>query len=354
MMRHLSKSAAPHRARHLVFGSGGTRAFLNGAGATFACNLAGISNWQSIGGVSGGSIPALLVAAGVPPHEIVRHAVATDFTELLKQTDTFQNMVRRRLFRRGPQRLRHGIVNSEGLGSHLERHVQVWPEKFWTMAVAGRRQYVFTADGVFVYRRGKCHRISDKPAPIGLAIRASCAVPGIIEAIEFMGHVLFDGALSRYGACPTEMAKHHFGAEIDDIIAVDLVRRAGTRRDRFIEMIARTLSGTLRQKPSSTPFVPEAGVVIRTQMETFNSLDFTISTERKQSAVLAGFRETCKQLWSSGQLSDIRMASLLSRSEQWEQFEQLLDEGVAPSEQPTLVEDDARPPRRKWYYLWLR
>lgn len=348
-MRHSQIAAAPHRARHLVFGSGGTRAFLNAAGANFACHLAGIRTWETVGGVSGGSITALLVAAGIPANEIVRHAVAIDFSDLLSQTDTFGNMLRRRLIRRD-KRFRHGIVTSLGLGTHLESVVTRWPRNFWTMAVSGKSQFVFTADGVFLYRKGRCRRLTAKPAPVGLAIRASCAVPGIIEAIEWQGHVLFDGALSRYGHCPTEMAAQHFGARTSEIVAVDLVRGQKTRSERFIELFARALSGTVRQRPST--FVPPAGLVVRTNMDAFPSLDFKISTDRKQHGVLAGFRTAVTELMNCGILSEQRASDLLARSETWAQFEQVLAESEQAPTQSKPVPCPAR--RRRWYYLWLR
>lgn len=348
------QTAAPHRARHLVFGAGGTRAFLNGAGSMFACHLAGQFEWESIGGVSGGSIPALLTAAGIHPREIVRHAVNTDFSELLEQHDTFKNMLLQRFMRRRSKRrmLRQGIVRSVGLGAHLEEVVPEWPDRFWTMAVAGKRILLFTKNGVFEYHKGKCRQITTEPAPISVAIRASCAVPGIIEAVEYLGHVLFDGALSRYGACPTEMALQHFGAQVDDIMAVDLVRRSGTRRDRFVEMLARALSGTLRQRPR-LPFVMNAGTIVRTDMETFDSLDFTITEEQKQRAVLAGFRTTCQELWLRGKMTEHQYSDALAQSEDWDKFEQLLAATeVVHQPVPTPVEEPKR--RRRWYFLWLR
>lgn len=356
MMRTSHKTAARHhRARHLVFGSGGTRAFLNGAGAMFACHLGGVREWLSVGGVSGGSIPALLVAAGIHPREIVRHSVETDFSELLEQHDTIGNLLKARFLRRKSARrmLRHGIVRSNRLGEHLESVVPQWPEKFWTMAVSGKRQFLFTADGVYLYRRGRCRKLLDQPAPIGLAIRASCAVPGIIEAVEYAGHVLFDGALSRYGACPTELATRHFGADFDDIVAVDLVRRGGNRRDRFIEMIARTLSGTLRQKPALPFDAPTAGLCVRTDMEVFNSLDFNITIDRKQRAVLAGFRACIEELRADSVIDDQQYMDLYAHSETWELFEQLLsrkDPEVQPQEEPA----PAPKRRRRWFYLWLK
>src|SRR3990167_6337629 len=69
--------------KHLVCGSGGSRAVLGSAGAILGCHLAGINNWRSIGGVSGVSLPTVMLAAGLPPTKIVRTAIEIDFSGLL-------------------------------------------------------------------------------------------------------------------------------------------------------------------------------------------------------------------------------------------------------------------------------
>ncbi|HEY9871521.1 MAG TPA: patatin-like phospholipase family protein, partial [Candidatus Obscuribacterales bacterium] len=212
MRKHSRASAAEAPSgKHLVCGSGGTKAYLGGAGAILAFDFAGVDDWQTIGGVSGGSIPSLLLAAGVDPAMIVANAIDIDFSQLLVKTDSFSNVLKTRLrpgLHRG-KRLRDGIVDSRCLGSLLERFVPEWPANYWTMAVAGNSMLLFTADGVFEYHGGRRRRISSTPAPVGLAVRASCAVPGVIESVRFAGRDLFDGALSPYGGCPTSMVKRH-------------------------------------------------------------------------------------------------------------------------------------------------
>jgi hypothetical protein len=140
--------------------------------------------------------------------------------------------------------------------------------------------------------------------------------------------------------------------EADDIVAVDLVRHSGKRRDRLVEMLARALSGTLRQRPR-LPFVTNAGLIVRTEMEKFNSLDFNITMELKQRAVLAGFRTTCQELWLKGQMTEHEYTDALAQSEDWESFERLLaaTEVVHHPVPVTAVEQKRR---RRWFYLWLR
>ena len=74
------------RKLHLVIGAGGTRAFLTGMGAVTALRLSGLQNWATIGGVSGGSIPALFMAAGLSPIDLIDRLLDIDFRNLLRSS----------------------------------------------------------------------------------------------------------------------------------------------------------------------------------------------------------------------------------------------------------------------------
>ena len=332
--------------RHLVFASGGTRAFLNGAGAIFAFHLAGLNNWASVGGVSGGSIPALLLAAGIAPHDIVRAAVYTNFSELFEQTDSMKNMIRSRSVPRSQrQKYREGIFRSGEFGQRMEEVADNWPEKFWTMAVCGNRQLLFTAAGVHLYKRDRSRLIRKTAPPVGLAMRATCAVPGIIEAVEYDSRILFDGALSHYGDCPTDLVVRHFGAKAAAVVAVDLMRDR-TCFNKFVEMVGRLLSGTLRERKDEKKLV-RAGLTVSTFMDNFNSLDFNISVERKQQAVLVAFQTTCQELLAADLLSEDLFVELLESSQSWGSFEKLM--GGCTEDGIVQV-----PRHRRWYQLWHR
>jgi predicted acylesterase/phospholipase RssA len=312
--------------KHLVCGPGGTKAYLSGAGAIAAFDFAGLKSFKTIGGVSGGSIPSLLLAAGVDPAKIVRDSIELDFSKLLVQTDTLGNALKHRLprrDRRNGKRIRDGLVSSHGLGRLLEQVVPEWPENYWTMAVAGKAQILFTADGVYEFVNGRKRLISRTPAPVGLAIRASCAVPGIIEAVEFQGRHLFDGALGKLGHCPTGMVQWHFGATTGDIIAVDLLRTIPTRKDRVLLFIGRTISGTVRQRPTREGDEVEAGLLVQPEVTEFGSLEFDITVEQKQAAVLAGFRSAVHQLAEQGILSGERLMQAQLACESFDDFSRL-------------------------------
>jgi predicted acylesterase/phospholipase RssA len=306
-----------------------------------ACDVSGLANWATAGGVSGGSIPALLIAAGVKPSANLQRAIATDYCQLFEQTRTFGQQLQQRFAARRStrHRIREGILRSEGLGKTLEDVVPEWPEPFWTMAVAGRTQILFTARGIFAYRRGACTQLTEKPAPVGLAIRATCAVPGVIEAIEldrrflgdcssneakkFCGRVLFDGALSPYGWCPVGMLQAHFHAHSRDIVAIDLLDRS-SRFERFATLSSHLMAHTLFQRAARRPLDSQIGVMIRTDMEVFDCLDFHVSLERKQLALLAAFQAAAHELFSKGEITNLDYQALLAYSQSWEHFQQLL------------------------------
>jgi predicted acylesterase/phospholipase RssA len=242
------------------------------------------------------------------------------------QTDSFSNVLKTRLRPRlhKEKRLRDGVVDSHRLGRLLERFVPEWPKSYWTIAMAGDAMLLFTADGVFEYRGGRKRQISGTPAPVGLAIRASCAVPGVIESVRFAGRELFDGALGPYGGCPTRMVKRHFGATARDIAAVDLVKSASSRQDRFLMLLGRAISGTLKYRPRHNQEPPvEAGLLVQPEVNGFPSLEFELTREQKQEAVLAGFRAAVKSLEQAGMLKGKKLEQSRLASESFAELERL-------------------------------
>lgn len=289
---------------HLVCGSGGTRAFLTGAGAILACDTAGIKNWSSVGGVSGGSIISALYAGGMPATQLVEEVIGYDFATLFSKTGTLYGLIRGNLPRRPKtlerRAIREGIMKSEGLGAIIDHHVPTWPENFWTMAVSGKYHILFTAQGVFQIHNGVTTRLSDKPAPLGLAIRASCAVPGILESIEYLGRYLFDGALSDYGDCPTGIPRRHFLAPANKIVACD-VSGGMTRQRRALFAVGRLISGRISQKLHPNSRIDEIFIAPRVS-HLGGSLEFNLTREQKEAAVLSGFTAAVEQLSRAGVL----------------------------------------------------
>ncbi|MBY0359876.1 MAG: patatin-like phospholipase family protein [Candidatus Obscuribacterales bacterium] len=303
--------------KHLLCGSGGSRAILGSAGAILALSKAGHNDWRSMGGVSGGSIPSLFIAAGWPAGKMVKLAVDIDFASLLsRRTNIFMTFLAFLLKERLAQtRPRRAVMGSEKLGDFIDKLVTAWPEKYWTMAVAGKTQVIFTSKGVFQYLEdGTVRQVSAHPAPLGLAIRASCAVPGIIEPAQYNGVYLFDGALSNDGQCPIGVVVNHFKSQANEVVACDVGDREAGYWSRFVNNFWRVFCGNhcVWPKDEKTPTLwqAEGSMVITPAVNQFPSLQFTLTAEQKWGAVIAGYVAALTELKTAGLLDEARFAEL--------------------------------------------
>lgn len=221
-------TSVPGVPQHLVIGGGGTKSILAGVGAFCGLKRNSASQWDSIGGISGGSIPAAFIALGLTPGELLRLSVRKDFQELLASRRHPWRVIRQYISQKGSKLPIKALMSSQPLGDFIDEMIPAWPERFWTMAMAdidkiGRCQIVFTSQGVFRYDlEGERVQLSNTPPSVGLAVRASCAIPGVISAVDFEGMHLFDGMLTWDGACPVGVVGKHYDAEAPHITAIDV------------------------------------------------------------------------------------------------------------------------------------
>lgn len=293
------------QALNLVVSSGGSRAILAGAGTIVASHLAGVTQWRTVGGVSGGSIPTALLASGIAAPNLLRHAMAVDFSQMVDWEGSFFGSIMAFLKKDFYEQVRNrpvsGILNTEKLGTFVEGFSPTWPDKFWTMAAAGNSQIVFNKDGVFEFTHDG-HRIvlSDKPAPLSLAVRATCTIPGIISAVQLNDRYLFDGALTRDGICPVGVKIRHFDFAPGDTIACCV-------GEEFMHGIAGRLRRLWRSAwggSASPEWGPETtGVLdIHPHFNHINALTFRMSEDDKWLAVVLSFREAIICLANKGVL----------------------------------------------------
>src|SRR4030095_10081099 len=136
---------------HLVCGSGGSRAILQGSGSTLACHLAGLNNWRTLGGASGGAISTLILAGGGSPTQIVPHTIETDFSSLLARHGSLAQILIAYFMkdRYEKTRPRKGVFGSEPVGQFVETLVAHWPANYWTVATHRDNHGLFTARGGF-------------------------------------------------------------------------------------------------------------------------------------------------------------------------------------------------------------
>lgn len=308
-------------ARHLVLPAGGSRAILAGAGMAMACKIAGLTKWKSIGGISGGSLPALLLACGYEPEQLLREAVEIDFSTLVPRHATKLAVIIALLLRDRFEytRPKKGVLGTGPLGHYVKLKVAqgpspkllgpdgkplAWPPGFWTMGVVARTQILFTDHGVFQYlKNGQFRKISDEPAPIEVAICGTVAVPGIIDPAIYAGRYIFDGALSWDGSCPVGVAIRHFGAKPEEVIGCD-VGDEHQKFAKFFRWFWSLLCGghCVDHEGPKTPVPPEV-LMMEANVWSVRSLQFKLTLEQKWQAVMSGFQEGVVKLSRAGLLT---------------------------------------------------
>ncbi len=306
----------------LILGAGGSRAILASTGVILAGHHAGISSWRTICGVSGGSVPAVMLAGGVEPTQIVRNVIEIDFlsqlTPLVSKPRIFWAFfVKECLWRK---RRGRGVLGSENLGRYVEQHVPTWPKNFWTVAVAGKRSLLFTAEGVFeMLADGGLRQLSDKPAPVGLAIRATCAVPGIIDGVDYQGQLLLDGALS-VGRCPTVLAKRYLNAQPGALVACDVGEEA-VADNLFFRVMRRILCGKCCDPAPMIPTDTQGVVMVEPPPANIATLELKLSADQKWQVIMSGFTAAVDRLACAGLLAGDKLAAARSVVESYREIE---------------------------------
>ena len=324
---------------HLVCGSGGSKAGLTSTGVILACRAAEI-RLDTIGGVSGGAIPAAMAAAELPSHKLIDLARVTDFSGLLDKKKWLTPFFKEH---KPIDLLQDGMYGSSKLGALTDTHVKEWPKKFWTMAVGDHSEMMFTKNGVMEYtREGGRNLVSNKPAQLGDAVRASCAIPGVLESVTLVGRRLFDWALGKFGKCPTAMVTSHFGVPSENIIA-SLPVGAMSTLNKKLYMFAKYLSGNLEKEHKG--IVETAGIVIRPEVNSFHSMKFLLNANQKDEAILAGYRSAIDQFAKAKLISGEKLKAATVAGESMSALETFFKpKAVSPFvPNPDLLRLTARP-----------
>lgn len=319
----------------LIISSGGAAAVLGGTGSLAACELAGLTKFRRIGGVSGGSIVTIFSAAGLPASQLLHMTLESSFSKHLKPEHGSMFWLRKLLgcspkrelapehIRQDQVNSRHGLYGTDTLGHFVEQKVAeglckdgscnsqaassaLWPDNFWTMATTKTgAQVVFDADGVHhIDLDGTRTVLSASAASTGTAIRASCTIPGVLACISYKGIWLYDGALSRDGICPVGLQIRHFGATASNIIAC----RIGEDLHRPVSGRLHSLARKVWKVDPEFHWGPETEGVIecRPQIDHVHTLKFKLSEDEKWLAILLGFEATLSQLALHGILQGSR------------------------------------------------
>ncbi|MBX9771688.1 MAG: patatin-like phospholipase family protein [Candidatus Obscuribacterales bacterium] len=299
-----------------LYGSGGSRAIVAAAGSMMALHLIELICPGSIrvkwcGGISGGATMAAMYAAKVPVPIIVDYAIETDYQSLLAWHGSPLRILSAFLRQKVYEETRpcKGVLNPDKLRLFIEAIVGDYPESFWTMAVSGNSQIVFTSFGVFeIFANGQHRRLADLPPSVGTAAIASCAVPGIIDAVSLYGRYLFDGALSKYGACPVDIAIQAMSIPPETLLAVDVGddfdkdNKSHTMWDALFGINElRALERAAAAKAAANEKQP---IMVKPNIEGFCGLQFVVPAHLKWKALMESFFATIAKLDEVGMVSD--------------------------------------------------
>lgn len=295
---------------HLVLGAGGSKAILASTGALAAFELCGWNDWRTIGGVSGGSVPAALYAHETKAKNLVWLALNTDFSELIAPK---VGWLRRlwaicRKYRYEITLPEKGIYDPEPLKRFINISVPKWPDALWTLSTDKQlNQVVFTGEGAFRYMPEGVTgiQLNDEPFCVGTAVTASCAIPGIIDATFINGEPFWDGALSHEGQCPILPPQRHFDAVPPRIIALD-VGEEDIKNKPFVKFLMRLTCVLSACGPLEAPHPSEEEhgiILIEPRIQRFHGLKFLLDELDKWTAIIAGFSATIDTLERHGLIS---------------------------------------------------
>jgi predicted acylesterase/phospholipase RssA len=291
---------------------GGARVIPSLPGAFLAFEQAEVE-FDIVGGVSGGFLPGLLWRAGYRAEVVAKLAIETNFANLLNLRTSIWGLIRAELFRRVYERTLppEGVFGTHKLGEFLQRLVPAMPEGCFTVAVAPKQTrnvpLVFCQKGVFEgQENGSYETLSDLPAPVGLVVRATSAIPGILEPIDFETNgkrmLLFDGMLTPEGRTQISPITHLFGFSRDSVIVFDVGEESDNWLTRIQDWLYRL---TCRECyfPKCLAEHTEGIVVIRPHIVGIASVQFRVNEFRKLLALLSGYEATMKMLDQMGLLT---------------------------------------------------
>lgn len=302
-----SSNLPPKKPINLVFGSGGSKAILAGVGAILAIKDADL-NIATIGGVSGGSIPAYLFASGMDIRPMVHEVLTVDFMSLVQpKTNVFYRLwaiLNRQHHEK--QRTRDGVYTWHNMKAHFDMLSQnQWPERLYLIACCNHGQIIFDGQAVTKYRDGGGKEVLNVgSASVGLAMSASCAVPGIIDLVPYNGEWLFDGALGTDGVCPVAPVTRHFGQPQSSVVAFD-VGEDPIKNARWFKLWWQISCGrgddTCGTFYGAHPDETNGRIVITPPpIRGYHGLKLNLNRNQKWMAIITGFMATVERLAKAG------------------------------------------------------
>jgi NTE family protein len=206
-----------------------------------------------LGGTSAGAMLAIAYASGHPIHEIVAQARATRFKDF-------------------------GNWKLSWMGLASNQKLTHYPRKFLGVSTFEelRIPLVIAATDL-----GTGEPVYFKSGPLGPALRASCAYPGMFMPVEVDGHLLVDGFL----AAPVPVdAVRKMGADV--VIAIFLEAANNRRPSSIVDVIG--LSFAILQRHADLEWRRTADVIVEPIVKDFLWDDFEKTSELIAAGETAG------------------------------------------------------------------
>jgi predicted acylesterase/phospholipase RssA len=324
-----SSDRTQKKAINLVFGSGGSKAILAGVGAILAIKQANL-NIATIGGVSGGSIPAYLFASGMAVRPMIHEVLTVDFMSMVRPKTGLLRRLWALLmkYRHEKLRTREGVYTWHDMKAHFDMlSNDQWPKGLYIIACCDLGQIIFDEKGVTKYKDAGGKEILDNEAEsVGLAMAASCAVPGIIDLVPYNDEWLFDGALGSDGVCPVTPVTRHFGQSQSSVIAFDVGEDA-IKSARWFRLWWQLSCGrgddTCGPFDGSHPDESQGRIVITPPpIRGYHGLKFNLNRNQKWIAIITGFLATVDRLAKANMVSEQEQIKLFN---QYDACKELLD-----------------------------
>lgn len=300
---------------HLIAGPGGSRAILATNGLIMALGYFGFTDYVTIGGISGGSLPLRLLAHGMNIREMIDTVIELKFNSLLDEEASIRSVMvdhyrsRKRIKGELPTR---GQYKSDRLGVWLESFSKgAWPDKFWTLAVEENLQILLDKQGIFSRAEGeKFVQISKTTPPLGLSIQATCTVPGLFTPVELTiaetGRklVLYDGGLSWEGKRPMTVVEEQYQAKPSQIILCDVGPESSAYEVIFGAIWKLVCGGRCISPLGKRSENENKAVLVLPVITSVASFDFDAHPDRKWEAIMEGFAATVFSLNKSYKLTE--------------------------------------------------
>jgi len=321
--------------RHAFGGGGGSKAVLATAGMLVAAKACGITEWDTMGAISG-SIPVFyMVAAGRDPSEALAEVIRVPFESKIKSLVSkprllYADMMRPCAWRR---RETSGVLSAEELGKYITSISAEWPDKIYTVVTAVDKSgehapLVVARHGVWqMMPDGTYLKVAEEPPPPGLVVEAAVAVPGMIRAkkvriarktaadgITVKEELLLDGALNQFGRTPIAIAKHLLGAKPGSILACDVGADPPHTgwKGWVYPLVQRLLCGSCCDPLPEEKIDSEGVVLVQPRFDKIKALEFEYSLDQKWEAVTHSITGTVLQMAASGQFSEKQLSKAKS------------------------------------------